>query len=198
VSIEGNTARYVDLSESGLLWLINTTVFHPRGYALAVNTEQPVRLLLLGDGKDPVTFADEMHEIVEQKFAAVEALLKPRNITPPTLTGDGAPPEVREGVEHHEGHLDLAGTGGAFVPSPQFASVEGEEIRFGVTVEDGEEPAEGTAEGRVDYPDDATDLPEEFGDGCLDEHSPGSNPDCDMRPEPPATIASQEDRGGES
>jgi hypothetical protein len=182
VSIEGETARYVDLSASGLLWLINTALLHPRGYALAVEQSAPTMMLLLGDGREPVTFADSMHETVIEKFNAVEALLEPRDVT--ALTGDGAPvlpplpptpgveviPDPAEvfdlpptpGVEHHEGTLHLTGTGGAFEPSEQFQTVEGEQVRFGVEVEDGpEEFGEGTAEGELEHPEDAVDLPVE-------------------------------------
>jgi hypothetical protein len=30
---------FAELSPSGLLWLINVSVFHPRGYALAIHME---------------------------------------------------------------------------------------------------------------------------------------------------------------
>ncbi len=42
----------VDLHGSGLLWLINRQVFHPRGYALAVDPDSKA-CYLMGDGSKP-------------------------------------------------------------------------------------------------------------------------------------------------
>jgi hypothetical protein len=51
--------REVDLREDGLLWLINRVVFHPRGYALAVGTEDDAgKFFLLGDGSEPWSYVD--------------------------------------------------------------------------------------------------------------------------------------------
>jgi hypothetical protein len=60
-----------DLSTTGLLWLINRTVFHPRGFALGITTDGSM-WQLLGDGTEPWSFpqADD-HE----KFAAAIAFL---------------------------------------------------------------------------------------------------------------------------
>ena len=51
----------VDLRADGFLWLINRSVFHPRGYALAVDTEDG-SFWLLGDGTEPWSFGDEAAE----------------------------------------------------------------------------------------------------------------------------------------
>lgn len=52
-----------ELKTTGLLWLINATVFHPRGYALGLFrdsvTGEFVGWVLLGDGTEPWTFSDE-------------------------------------------------------------------------------------------------------------------------------------------
>jgi hypothetical protein len=48
-----------DLRDSGLLWLINRQVFHPRGFALALDVNAAGKVVgwqLLGDGKEPWTF----------------------------------------------------------------------------------------------------------------------------------------------
>lgn len=50
----------VDLREDGLLWLINRTTFHPRGFALAL--EPDGSFSLLGDGGEPWRFADGMED----------------------------------------------------------------------------------------------------------------------------------------
>jgi hypothetical protein len=67
------TARPLsELSDSGLLWLINVTVFHPRGFALALekNTEtgEVTGWELLGNGSEPWVFSDSRRE----RFAAAE------------------------------------------------------------------------------------------------------------------------------
>lgn len=57
----------LDLRASGLLWLINATVFHPRGFALAIDTETGA-FSLLGNGCEPWFFnlpAEEMDAIYD-------------------------------------------------------------------------------------------------------------------------------------
>jgi len=65
-----------DLQESGLLWLINRVVFHPRGFALAIAKRQPdgefLAWVLLGDGTEPWSFDDD-----GDYLARVNALLAP-------------------------------------------------------------------------------------------------------------------------
>jgi hypothetical protein len=48
----------VDLRSSGLLWLINRAVFHPRGFALAIDSKTGV-FSLLGDGSEEFTFTPD-------------------------------------------------------------------------------------------------------------------------------------------
>ena len=61
-----------ELSDSGLLWLINASVFHPRGFALALtqNTEtgEVTGWELLGNGSEPWVFSGPRPE----RFAAAE------------------------------------------------------------------------------------------------------------------------------
>jgi hypothetical protein len=63
------------LSESGLLWLINATCFHPRGYALALSmdtrTGEVTGWDILGDGTEPWSYAGP----VDDRFRAAEATL---------------------------------------------------------------------------------------------------------------------------
>lgn len=67
------TRAFEELRTHGLLWLINTTVFHPRGYALALQLQDGVATgwRLLGDGSEPWTFG----ETLDAEFAASEAFL---------------------------------------------------------------------------------------------------------------------------
>lgn len=58
-----------DLSESGLLWLINKAVFHPRGFALALDGD---RWILLGHGDEPWSFPETVDR---EKFLAAETTL---------------------------------------------------------------------------------------------------------------------------
>lgn len=64
---------FSELSDSGLLWLINATVFHPRGYALTLTVKdgQALGWKLQGDGTEPWRFTRPM----DGKFAAAEATL---------------------------------------------------------------------------------------------------------------------------
>ncbi|QJT01779.1 hypothetical protein G9272_16890 [Streptomyces asoensis] len=51
----------LELSESGLLWLINRTVFHPRGLALALYQDGQVAhgwTLIGAGGDEPFTFPE--------------------------------------------------------------------------------------------------------------------------------------------
>src|SRR6266540_984695 len=54
----GPARPFIDLSHSGLLWLINRVVFHPRGFALSLDIRGDVATgwLLQGDGTEPVSF----------------------------------------------------------------------------------------------------------------------------------------------
>jgi len=62
-----------ELRDAGLLWLINTAVFHPRGYALALVREhgEVVGWTLLGDGSEPWRFDDDC----DAEFAAANRTL---------------------------------------------------------------------------------------------------------------------------
>lgn len=72
------------LSTTGLLWLINRAVFHPRGFALALHypeatTREEIDAgaectgwSLLGDATEPWSFTEDVDD---ECFAAVEAFL---------------------------------------------------------------------------------------------------------------------------
>jgi hypothetical protein len=64
-----------ELCDTGLLWLINRVVFHPRGWAIALHAGDDGVVTgwsLEGDGTEPWTF----HEGQDQaKFMAAEATL---------------------------------------------------------------------------------------------------------------------------
>lgn len=62
MSEAGQPAReWGDLRDSGLLWLINRVVFHPRGYALAICMKdgEPTGWRLLGDGSEVWRFNND-------------------------------------------------------------------------------------------------------------------------------------------
>jgi hypothetical protein len=70
-----------DLRDDGLLWLLNTAVLHPRGFALAFHYDDddtecrnPTGWLILGDGTEPWVMRDGPEN--DRCFAAVEALLE--------------------------------------------------------------------------------------------------------------------------
>lgn len=77
-----------ELSPSGLLWLINRTVFHPRGFALALvqRNGKVIGWNLLGDGSEVWRF--ETDEDV--RFEAVEATLNANRPVGMTITVQAA------------------------------------------------------------------------------------------------------------
>lgn len=73
VSADGVARCDVDLFDDGLLWLINRTVFHPRGYALAVGLDDDGKISgfeLWGNGDEPWQFGADIEE--NSRFTAVE------------------------------------------------------------------------------------------------------------------------------
>ena len=67
---------FAELRESGMLWLINATVFHPRGYALALHLDDDGKATgwsLTGDGTEPWSRADfPGRPTLDDLFAAAE------------------------------------------------------------------------------------------------------------------------------
>lgn len=63
-----------DLSSTGILWLLNRQVFHPRGFALAIHPEDGT-WELVGDGTEVFAFEGTTDD---EKFAAVERFLGER------------------------------------------------------------------------------------------------------------------------
>jgi hypothetical protein len=66
-----------DLKTTGLLWLINAAVLHPRGYALALvyrggDHDEPIGWQLLGDGSEAWVF---LNEDSQDPFTNVESFL---------------------------------------------------------------------------------------------------------------------------
>lgn len=66
-----------ELRENGLLWLINRTIFHPRGFSLGfvvetseeTGEETSLGWSILGNGSESFTFLDEQDQV---HFAHVE------------------------------------------------------------------------------------------------------------------------------
>lgn len=67
----------VDLREDGILWMINRTIFHPRGFALAITPDE-TDLILVGDGEKPWAFDPAMNDTEDELFAQFEAMLQRR------------------------------------------------------------------------------------------------------------------------
>lgn len=65
-----------EMRDNGLLWLINATCFHPRGYALTFTQEEDGSISgigISGDGKEPWYFDDEAK--MQQNFDAANSFL---------------------------------------------------------------------------------------------------------------------------
>lgn len=73
-----------DLIDTGLLWFINTTCFHPQGFALSLVMDVEGRCVgwsMLGDGEEAISF-DPNDDTVDEKFAAFHDFmdsLRPRS-----------------------------------------------------------------------------------------------------------------------
>lgn len=67
-----------DLRDTGLLWLINRTVLHPRGFALALHfdeADEAVGWGLFGDGREPWGYVMDDEE--NDRFRRAMELLRP-------------------------------------------------------------------------------------------------------------------------
>lgn len=69
-----------ELRTTGLLWLINTSLLHPRGYALAIGYTDDGKCdgwRIVGDGSEPWQMGcdDETKATIDERFAAIKELL---------------------------------------------------------------------------------------------------------------------------
>lgn len=62
-----------DWFEDGVLWLVNATVFHPRGFALGRERDSG-EFRILGDGSEPWTYPDSPE--IDARMRAVERLFE--------------------------------------------------------------------------------------------------------------------------
>lgn len=65
-----SNTTHVQLQADGVLWMLNTTVFHPRGLALSRTPDGS--LFLEGDGDEVWVFEES---VAEEKKAAFDALI---------------------------------------------------------------------------------------------------------------------------
>jgi hypothetical protein len=79
----GDMPQYTfeQLIETGVLWAINAHLFHPLGFALAVDLDDDGKATgwsLLGDGSQPWFFADDAatHEMTVDRFRRFTAFIK--------------------------------------------------------------------------------------------------------------------------
>lgn len=69
---------WADLRSEGLLWLINTTVFHPRGYALGMHFDRDgvaVGWSLMGDGSESWAFSKSVDAEIDALFRRVKEMM---------------------------------------------------------------------------------------------------------------------------
>lgn len=77
-AFDGDVRPFRELMEdTGLLWLINRTVFHPRGFALALvfaddEREQPLGWQLVGDGTAVWAYDEAEHATEAERFEAAQ------------------------------------------------------------------------------------------------------------------------------
>lgn len=71
---------WAEFASSGLLWLFNTSVLHPRGYALQIGFDDDGKCegwCIVGDGTEPWQFStdEETKAMIDARFAALKELL---------------------------------------------------------------------------------------------------------------------------
>lgn len=75
---------FIDLSDTGLLWLINRVVFHPRGYKLALICKDGTREVegwtLQGNGSEVYVFSESDDDAEFTKVNAFFDMLADRSI----------------------------------------------------------------------------------------------------------------------
>lgn len=69
-----------ELQTTGLLWLINVSVLHPRGYAMAIGFDDDGACAgwrIIGDGSEPWQMGcdEETTAMIDERFAAIRELL---------------------------------------------------------------------------------------------------------------------------
>lgn len=113
-----------DLRTTGILWLINAAVFHPRGFALALVRHQGelVGWRLVGDGTEPWVFTDPCGE----PFAAVEAFLNEHRPIPRLIQ---AGPELTDARAEEIKQRFLAAHTGQPRPAPDVSWIRMEAPR---------------------------------------------------------------------
>jgi hypothetical protein len=95
---EGVVIDFAALRGTGLLWLINKVVFHPRGFAFALQLEDDGSAsgwTLLGDGTEPWRYEGEQdgRPIDDVGFERAEAFLaafRPQNVVAEPAAGQTA------------------------------------------------------------------------------------------------------------
>ncbi len=73
---EREAIPFEHLKESGLVWLINRAVFHPRGFSFAVHMDREGKCMgwsVDGDGTEPWSYDRTLAKAEEERFRAVEA-----------------------------------------------------------------------------------------------------------------------------
>lgn len=69
---------FAELQSSGLLWLINRVVFHPRGYALGIDFNEKGEATgwcLIGDGSEVFSFVHAEADLEDTLFRTANQTL---------------------------------------------------------------------------------------------------------------------------
>lgn len=100
----------VDIRTDGILWMLNRTVFHPRGFALGIN-EDRTGLFLTGDGLEPWRYDESMDTIENGLFNAFEAMLERRRENAASMKDDreeAAQLVYQQAIERGLSHAEAA------------------------------------------------------------------------------------------
>ena len=75
---DGPGRPFSELGSTGMLWLINRTALHPRGYAMALHVDLDGDVTgwsIEGDGSEPWAYAESMESAEKERFEALKRLL---------------------------------------------------------------------------------------------------------------------------
>lgn len=93
-------ARLRRFHADGLLYLVNTSVLHPRGFALTLHVDDagnPTGLSITGDGNEPMCFDADALGNVAERYHASERLRELAWKPPPPPIPTAPPPDIDMG-----------------------------------------------------------------------------------------------------
>lgn len=88
---ERRAYSFDQLVETGILWYINATAFHPHGLALAIENDPAGGWSIHATDNEPLCFPDD--PVIHEKFRAVQAMFEQARVA--GVVPDGGHPGFR-------------------------------------------------------------------------------------------------------